>query len=130
MKSCEAQGCTSEAETQVIHYRQEGAWSVEDQRRDVCRGHARSIPMRGHGGWDAAFATVEGRPMIENFRRQYEKNLASLRTMLTQAEAIAPRKYRGYTVEQLATSVARFEAIVAMSDEQMQGHIAGTRHHG
>lgn len=49
----------------------------------------------------------------EQVREGYRRNLRQLRGMLARAERVAPRKYRGYTVERLRAHVARFEALAA-----------------
>ncbi len=59
-------------------------------------------------------------------RRQYAKNLVCMREMLAKAEAVAPKKYRGYTAAKLRELVAKFEAIVAMTDEELRAHLEGT----
>jgi hypothetical protein len=56
--------------------------------------------------------------------RQYAKNLVQMRAMLEKARAQAPKKVRGYTVEQLEKDVARFERFVAMTDDEMRAHFA------
>lgn len=44
-------------------------------------------------------------------RAQYAKNAAGLRDMLAKAQAVAPRKYRGYTVADLTEMLARYEGM-------------------
>lgn len=46
-------------------------------------------------------------------QRQYECNLGVLRNMLEAARLVAPKKHRGYTVEELEGRVEEFAAIVA-----------------
>jgi hypothetical protein len=48
---------------------------------------------------------------VEQMRAQYARNAESLRAMLEKARAVAPQKYRGYTVAGLEEAVARFEAM-------------------
>lgn len=54
---------------------------------------------------------------------QFGKNLAQQRTMLLQAQAVAPKKFRGFTVAQLQEGVAKLEAIVALDDDGMRAHL-------
>lgn len=44
----------------------------------------------------------------EQVRAQYAKNLAQLTAMLEAARLAAPKRYRGYTVAELETAVARY----------------------
>lgn len=46
-------------------------------------------------------------------RRQYAKNLETLRAMLRDAEACAPKKHRGYTVQELRQSVEQYDALAS-----------------
>jgi hypothetical protein len=54
-KKCEVIGCGKLMDTYVSRYHQEGEGdlevNVEDQRRNVCKGHARAVVMRGRAGW-------------------------------------------------------------------------------
>ena len=62
-------------------------------------------------------------PVKSALRLQYERNLAQLEGMLVEARKIAPRRYRGYSVEKLEAHVARYTAIVALSDDEMRAHV-------
>lgn len=57
-------------------------------------------------------------------RAQYRRNLASLRAILAKAEAVAPRKYRGATVEEHREHVATFERLSTASDSDLAAWLA------
>ena len=66
-----------------------------------------------------AFLERVGAP---SFQAQYRKNLVGLRAMLAKAEAVAPKKYRGYTVEKLAGIVAEFERLANSTNDELRTH--------
>ena len=53
---------------------------------------------------------------LDATRRQYAKNAVGLRQMLAKAQAVAPRKVNGYTVAELAESVALYDRLAAADD--------------
>jgi hypothetical protein len=57
--------------------------------------------------------------MTDRIRQQYAANAAQLRGMLEKAEAVAPRKHRGYTAEQLRERVAFFEKMSTATNEEI-----------
>lgn len=53
----------------------------------------------------------------DQFRTGYERNFEQLQSMLEDARAVAPRKFRGYTVAQLETRVKAYAALVSESPD-------------
>lgn len=63
----------------------------------------------------------------DQLRAQYAENALQLRRMLRTAETVAPKKYRGYTVEQLRDKVATFTRLSTASDADLLAHLAETK---
>ncbi len=59
----------------------------------------------------------------DHLRAGYARNLTSLRLMLAKAEAVAPRKYRGFTVAQLQDRVAEYARLAVAGDADLRAHL-------
>ncbi len=63
----------------------------------------------------------------DQIRAQYARNAAGLRRMLAQAEAVAPRKYRGYTAADLCEKVSTYERLSTASDADLLAHLVDAK---
>lgn len=61
---------------------------------------------------------------IADIRRQYARNLADLKAMAKQAASVAPKKYCGFTAQQLSERVAAFERLVTLPDADLYASLA------
>ena len=66
---------------------------------------------------------TDGLTYTQGLRRQYQRNAAGLRSMLSRAEATG-RKVNGYTVEQLRAHVAEYERIAKLDDAALAEHVS------
>lgn len=61
---------------------------------------------------------------LDAMRHQYGRNAQGLADMAAKARAVAPKKYRGYTVAELEEKAELFNRLATGSDDALRAHLA------